>query len=93
MDDPAIQTVVSDQMQQWSDMMDRHRKEEWNLLKEHLKSQEDILRKLMEAEQAAQIKKLEARYDLLVMNNGLYKIRSNNALYDLYLLLFWEDSK
>ena len=63
MDDPGIKTVVTDQMQQWSDMMERHRKEEWAMLKEHLKSQEDILKKLMETEQAAQLKRLEEKYN------------------------------
>ncbi|XP_047740285.1 1-phosphatidylinositol 4,5-bisphosphate phosphodiesterase [Hyalella azteca] len=63
MDDPNIKAMVSEQMQQWSDMMERHRKEEWSMLKEHLKSQEDILKKLMEAEQANQMKRLEERYN------------------------------
>ena len=63
MDDPGIKTVVAEQMQQWSDMMERHRKEEWTMLKDHLKSQEDILRKLMEIEQVSQLKKLDTRYE------------------------------
>jgi len=33
------------------------------MLKEHLKSQEDILKKLMESEQANQMKKLEEKYN------------------------------
>ncbi|KAB7495953.1 1-phosphatidylinositol 4,5-bisphosphate phosphodiesterase [Armadillidium nasatum] len=63
-DDPTIKGVVSEQMRQWSEMMEKHRKEEWAMLKEHLKSQEEILKKLMEAEQEAQIKKLEAKHEL-----------------------------
>lgn len=50
-------------MKQWSEMMEKHRKEEWEMLKEHLKSQEDILKKLMEEEQASQIKKLEGKHE------------------------------
>ncbi|XP_068219882.1 1-phosphatidylinositol 4,5-bisphosphate phosphodiesterase isoform X2 [Palaemon carinicauda] len=62
-DDPKIKSIVTDQMAQWSEMMEKHRKEEWELLKEHLKSQEDILKKLMEEEQANQIKKLEGKHE------------------------------
>ncbi|XP_042209261.1 1-phosphatidylinositol 4,5-bisphosphate phosphodiesterase-like isoform X2 [Homarus americanus] len=63
MDDPKIKSLVSEQMKQWSEMMEKHRKEEWEMLKEHLKSQEDILKKLMEEEQAGQIKKMEAKHE------------------------------
>ncbi|XP_069181020.1 1-phosphatidylinositol 4,5-bisphosphate phosphodiesterase isoform X5 [Procambarus clarkii] len=63
MDDPKIKALVTEQMEQWSEMMEKHRKEEWEMLKEHLKSQEDILKKLMEEEQAGQIKKMEGRHE------------------------------
>ncbi|XP_069940741.1 1-phosphatidylinositol 4,5-bisphosphate phosphodiesterase-like isoform X1 [Cherax quadricarinatus] len=63
MDDPKIKALVTEQMQQWSEMMEKHRKEEWEMLKEHLKSQEDILKKLMEEEQAGQIKKMEGKHE------------------------------
>ncbi|XP_047485673.1 1-phosphatidylinositol 4,5-bisphosphate phosphodiesterase-like [Penaeus chinensis] len=63
LDDPKIKAIVTDQMKQWSEMMEKHRKEEWEMLKEHLKSQEDILKKLMEEEQAGQIKKLEGKHE------------------------------
>lgn len=63
LDDPKIKAIVTDQMKQWSEMMEKHRKEEWEMLKEHLKSQEDILKKLMEEEQASQIKKLEGKHE------------------------------
>lgn len=63
MDDPKIKALVTDQMTQWSQLMEKHRKEEWEMLKEHLKSQEDILKKLMEEEQQAQVKKMEVRHE------------------------------
>ena len=66
MDDPKIKSLVTDQMSQWSVMMEKHRKEEWEMLKDHLKSQEDILKKLMEEEQQAQIKKMEVRHEQYV---------------------------
>merc|ERR1719187_369714 len=47
-------------MTQWSEMMEKHRKEEWEMLKLHLGSQEEVLKTIMEEEQAAQIKKMEA---------------------------------
>lgn len=63
MDDPKIKALVTEQMKQWSEMMEKHRKEEWEILKEHLKSQEDILKKLMEEEQAGQMKKMEGKHE------------------------------
>lgn len=62
-DDPAIKNVVAEQMKQWSEMVERHRKEEWNILKDHLKSQEEVLKKHMESEQAQQLKQLEAKHE------------------------------
>ena len=61
--DPEIQSLVNEQMTQWSQMMERHRKEEWALLKSHIKNQEDILKKLMENEQALHMKRLEAVHE------------------------------
>ncbi|KAK3893424.1 hypothetical protein Pcinc_002748 [Petrolisthes cinctipes] len=63
MDDPKIKSLVTDQMKQWSEMMEKHRKEEWEMLKEHLKSQEDILKKLMEEEQTSQLKRMEVLHE------------------------------
>lgn len=44
-------------------MIERHKKEEWDLLKQQLDDQRDILRKLMEATQASQMKQLEAKHE------------------------------
>ena len=57
--DPAVKQVVVEQTKQWSEMMERHRKENWELMRDHLKAQEDVLRELMKAQQKMQIKELE----------------------------------
>ncbi|XP_043243202.1 1-phosphatidylinositol 4,5-bisphosphate phosphodiesterase-like isoform X2 [Amphibalanus amphitrite] len=61
--DPAVLALVKEQIDTWSELMSRHRHEEWDLLKEHYKCQEDILKRLMEAAQAAQIKQIEAKFE------------------------------
>ncbi|XP_037072039.1 1-phosphatidylinositol 4,5-bisphosphate phosphodiesterase-like [Pollicipes pollicipes] len=61
--DPAVLALVKEQIEAWSELMSRHRHEEWELLKEHYKCQEDILKKLMEVAQAAQIKQIEAKFE------------------------------
>ena len=57
--DPAVKQVVVEQTKQWSEMMERHRKENWELMRDHLKAQEDVLKKAMQAQQQMQIKELE----------------------------------
>ena len=57
--DPAVKQVVVEQTKQWSEMMERHRKENWELMRDHLKAQEDVLRKAMQTQQQMQIKELE----------------------------------
>lgn len=49
-------------------MIERHKKEEWDLLKTQLNDQKEILRKLMETTQAAQMKQLEAKHEREVKN-------------------------
>lgn len=44
-------------------MIERHKKEEWDLLKQQLDDQREILRKLMETTQAGQMKQLEAKHE------------------------------
>ena len=61
--DPALKSVVVDQTNQWSDMMERHRKEEWEMLKVHLQAQEEVLKKLLEEAQAKQISAIKAIFD------------------------------
>ena len=62
--DPTVKHVVVDQTKQWSEMMERHRKEEWEVMKQQLKTQEEVLKKLMEGAQASQIKELEVQFEV-----------------------------
>jgi phosphatidylinositol phospholipase C beta len=37
--DPAVKSLVLEQTNQWSEMVERHRREEWQLLRAHLQAQ------------------------------------------------------
>jgi phosphatidylinositol phospholipase C beta len=39
--DPIIKELVLNQVKQWSEMLERHRKNEWQLAKEHYQQQGD----------------------------------------------------
>ena len=62
MNDPVVKQVVVDQTKQWSEMVERHRKENWELMRNHLQSQEDLLKELMQAQQQVQMKELESLF-------------------------------
>lgn len=61
--DEDIKKLVNEQMAQWSEMVERHRREKWALQKTQATEQQDALVKLMEAIQASQIKQLEIRHE------------------------------
>lgn len=61
--DPAVRKLVTEQALQWSEMIERHRKQEWDTLKQQLSDQQDILKKLMETSQAQQMKQLEGKHE------------------------------
>ncbi|XP_049825323.1 1-phosphatidylinositol 4,5-bisphosphate phosphodiesterase isoform X2 [Aethina tumida] len=61
--DPAVKKLVAEQTQEWSELMGRHRKQEWEFLRNQLDDQRDLLRKHMELLQAQQVKQLEAKHD------------------------------
>jgi len=50
-------------MTQWSEMVERHRREKWAVQKQQATEQQDALVKLMETLQAAQMKQLEVRHE------------------------------
>ncbi|XP_035703869.1 1-phosphatidylinositol 4,5-bisphosphate phosphodiesterase isoform X2 [Folsomia candida] len=72
--DPSIRRLVVEQTKQWTEMMEKHRRDEWELRKSHLHSQEEILRKLMETSQQNQMKQLEAKHE-----RESKEMRSNQA--------------
>jgi phosphatidylinositol phospholipase C beta len=61
--EPAVRRVVQEQMAQWSEMVERHRKEEWEALKQQVTDNQELLRKLMERVQGEQMKTLEAKHE------------------------------
>ncbi|KAJ8967860.1 hypothetical protein NQ317_017627 [Molorchus minor] len=61
--DPAVRKLVTEQTLEWSGLMERHRKQEWEFLRTQLDDQRDVLRKHMELLQAMQVKQLEAKHD------------------------------
>lgn len=61
--DGGVKKLVTEQMTQWSEMVERHRREKWALQKQQATEQQDALIKLMENLQAAQMKQLEVRHE------------------------------
>lgn len=74
--DPAVRKLVQEQTVQWSELMERHRKQEWEFLRNQLDDQRDTLRKHMEILQAGQMKQLEGKHEreLKEMNTRQAKI-------------------
>lgn len=66
--DPEVKQLVAEQSKEWTEMIGRHYKEEWTLLKEQLEAQKEILKVTMVAAQAAQIKLLDARLEKYFKN-------------------------
>lgn len=58
-----MKKIITEQVMQWSEMIERHRKEEWELLKNQVNEQRETLDKVMETVQSNQIKQLEAKYE------------------------------
>ncbi|XP_024886920.1 1-phosphatidylinositol 4,5-bisphosphate phosphodiesterase-like [Temnothorax curvispinosus] len=61
--DANVKKVISEQTAQWSAMMEKQRKEEWELLKNQTQSSRDELKRLIEVVQATQVKQMQAKHD------------------------------
>lgn len=61
--DANVRQVIGDQTVAWSELLEKHRKEEWELLKVQLNDQQETIKKLMEVTQASQMKQLEAKHE------------------------------
>lgn len=74
--DSSIRKVIQEQNAQWSEMVERHKKEEWEMMKQQISDQQETLKKLMETTQAAQMKQLEAKHerDVKELNSKQAKI-------------------
>lgn len=64
--DANVKKVISEQTAQWSAMMEKQRKEEWELLKNQTQGSRDELKRLIEIVQATQVKQMQAKHDKLV---------------------------
>lgn len=61
--DQNVRKVIAEQTTQWSELIEKHKKEEWELLKTQLTDQQEIIKKLMELTQAGQMKQVEAKQE------------------------------
>jgi len=61
--DSAVKEVCNEQTVEYTEVVQRHQKEEWELTKAHLIAQDDMLKTIMEGMQAQQMKELEAIFD------------------------------
>ncbi|BET01285.1 phospholipase C [Nesidiocoris tenuis] len=61
--DEGVKEVVAGQVTQWSEMVERHRKEYWAMMKQHVTEQQELLSKLMDTAHVAQMKQLEGKHD------------------------------
>ena len=61
--DPTLKSLIAEQTKEWSELVGRHLKEEWTLLKEQLEAQQELLKITMQGAQAAQLKQLEAKLE------------------------------
>ncbi|CAL7933813.1 unnamed protein product [Xylocopa violacea] len=79
--DANVKKVISDQTAQWSAMVERQRKEEWEMLKLHTEAGREEFKKLIEVVQAAQVKQLQAKHDKDIkdMNANQAKISVETA--------------
>ncbi|ERL88606.1 hypothetical protein D910_05991 [Dendroctonus ponderosae] len=61
--DANVRKLVTDQTIEWSTLMERHRKQEWEFLRNQLDDQRDLLRKHMEILQRQQMTQLDAKHE------------------------------
>ena len=59
----ALRDICGEQTGEYTELVERHRREEWDLTKTHLIAQDDMLRTIMEGMQAQQMKELEALFE------------------------------
>ncbi|CAF4857657.1 unnamed protein product [Pieris macdunnoughi] len=74
--DTTFRTLVTDQSNTWSELVSRHRREECAAARTRLDDQRELLKKMMEQTQLAQMKQLEAKHEreLKEMNTRQAKI-------------------
>lgn len=60
--DASVKTMIKEQTTQWTQMMERQRKEEWELSKTQLEGSKADIKACIPAVQAQQLKLLETRH-------------------------------
>ncbi|CAG5089760.1 5-bisphosphate phosphodiesterase (Drosophila melanogaster) [Cotesia congregata] len=63
MSDDNVKKLVKEQTAQWSAMMEKQRKEEWELHKVHVQAGKDEFKRVMEVVQTQQVKQLQIKQD------------------------------
>ncbi|XP_026741936.1 1-phosphatidylinositol 4,5-bisphosphate phosphodiesterase isoform X4 [Trichoplusia ni] len=61
--DAAFRKLVNEQATAWSELVAKHRVEEWTSARSRLNEQRDLLKKMMEQTQLAQMKQLEGKHE------------------------------
>lgn len=61
--DPTFRKLVNEQSTAWSELVAKHRVEEWSTARSRLNEQRDLLKKMMEQTQQAQMKQLEGKHE------------------------------
>lgn len=61
--DQNARKLITEQTSQWSELCERHKKEEWELSKTQVTDQQETLKRLMETTQAGQMKQLEGKHE------------------------------
>lgn len=76
--DASVKKLLEEQKIQWQEILERHHKEEWELIQTQFNEQRETLHKILETVHANQIKQLEAKYERFVfLSRGLYFFRIN----------------
>ncbi|XP_055923291.1 1-phosphatidylinositol 4,5-bisphosphate phosphodiesterase isoform X2 [Eupeodes corollae] len=60
--DSAIKNAITEQTNQWTEMIAKHKKEEWDMLRVHVQDSQEAMKALMLTVQATQVKQLEERH-------------------------------
>lgn len=61
--DPAVKEIVSGQIIQWTECLEKHRIAEYEMQVSHVKQRGDYLKRLLESNHATQMKTLDTRFE------------------------------
>ncbi|XP_054713713.1 1-phosphatidylinositol 4,5-bisphosphate phosphodiesterase-like [Uloborus diversus] len=61
--DAKLKDLVVNQIQQWSSLIERHKMEEWEMLKTHASQEGELLDKIMNLAQMKQMRQLDQKFD------------------------------